>query len=233
MTIDKRESLVQMIRVCRQQARRLKVWRFTGFFLVMATATLLCRGQVTTTAVQDIVYHADGKIATGTILVTWPAFVTATGDTVAAGKLNVTIGSNGQVSMNLAPNVGATPAGTYYTAVYHLDDGTVSKEYWNIPNVPNTNVAAIRSLIMPASVAVQTLTATQVGSLLTKYLPLNGGTVSGALLLANTPQSPAQAATKSYVDSAVAPVASIAAQAVSAAPTANQVIQQWHFHSGE
>lgn len=226
MTIEKGESLVRMIHVCRQQARRLKVWRFTGLFLMMAVTTLLCRGQVTTTAVQDTVYHADGTIATGTILVSWPAFVTATGNTVAAGKLNVPIGSNGQVSMNLAPNAGATPAGTYYTAVYHLDDGTVSKEYWNIPNVASTNVAAIRSLIMPASVAVQTLTATQVASMLNQYLPLNGGTVSGPLLLANNPQSPAQAATKSYVDSAVAPVASIAAQAVSAAPTANQVIQQ-------
>ncbi|MEO7005314.1 MAG: hypothetical protein ABI064_07725 [Acidobacteriaceae bacterium] len=99
---------------------------------------------------------------------------------------------------------------------------------------------------MPASVAVQTITGTQVNSLLDKYLPLNGGTVSGALLLNGTPQSPTQAvtksyvddavgplssmisnaATKSYVDNAVAPLSSQLSNVVSAAPQNNQVIEQ-------
>jgi hypothetical protein len=225
MTMQTRESLVRMIRVCRQEAGRLKTWWFAGI-LLMIGATLVCRGQVTTTAVQDTVYHADGTLATGTILVSWPAFATVTGNTVAAGNLNVTIGSNGQVTMNLAPNVGATPAGTYYTAIYHLDDGTVSKEYWNIPNVSSTNVAAIRSLIMPASIAVQTITATQVSSMLNKYLPLNGGALSGALVLSGDPQSASQAATKNYVDDAVAPISTAIGNVVSAAPKANQIVQQ-------
>jgi hypothetical protein len=194
--------------------------------LMIAAATLACWGQVTTTTVQDTVYHADGTVATGTILVTWPAFVTATGNTVAAGNLSVPIGRNGQVTLNLAPNIGATPVGSYYTAVYHLDDGTVSKEYWNIPNVPSTSVAAIRSLVMPASVAVQTITATEVSSLLNKYLPLSGGTLAGALNLQTDPQSSMQAATKNYVDGAVAPLATAVTHVVSSAPSASQVIQQ-------
>ncbi|MGO8719331.1 MAG: hypothetical protein ACLQMO_08955 [Acidobacteriaceae bacterium] len=181
---------------------------------------------MTTTLVQDTVYHADGTVATGTILVTWPAFVTAGGNTVAAGNLTAKIGANGGVSLNLAPNVGATPAGTYYTAVYHLDDGTVSKEYWLIPNVPATTVAAIRSLVMPASVAIQTVTATQINSLLGSYLPLNGGTLSGALQLQADPQTPMQAATKNYVDNAVAPVSAELSQAVSSTPKASQVVEQ-------
>src|SRR5665213_3500386 len=131
MTITKRESLVRMITVCREQSRKLKFRHVAGLALMAAIATLTCWGQVTTTTVNDTVYHADGTTATGTILVTWPAFVTTTGGTVAAGNVSVKIGANGQVSMNLAPNVGATPTGTYYTAVYHLNDGTVSKEYWN------------------------------------------------------------------------------------------------------
>ncbi len=223
---ETRESLMRTIRVCRQQARRWNAWRVASFVLMVVALSPASRGQVTTTTVQDTVYHANGTVATGTILVSWPAFATATGNTVAAGNLNVTIGANGQVSMNLAANVGATPAGTYYTAVYHLDDGTVSKEYWNIPNVPSTSVAAIRSLIMPASVAVQTVTATEIDSLLNKYLPLNGGTVSGALLLQSSPQSPAQAATKGYVDSSIASVQAITSQALTAAPSKNQVVQQ-------
>ncbi len=219
MTMRKREGLVRIMSL-------IRFWRVAGLVLMLAAATVVCRAQVGTTAVQDTVYHADGTVASGTILVSWPAFVTATGNTVAAGNLNAAIGANGQVTLNLAPNIGATPVGSYYTAVYHLDDGTVSKEYWAIPNVPSTTVAAIRSMVMPASVAVQTLTATQVNTLLTSYLPLKGGALTGALQLPTDPQQPMQAATKGYVDNSVAPLASQVAQALTAAPTKNQTIQQ-------
>jgi hypothetical protein len=33
------------------------------------------------------------------------------------------------VSVNLTPNLGAMPAGLFYTAVYHMSDGTTSTEY--------------------------------------------------------------------------------------------------------
>ncbi|MGH9615540.1 MAG: hypothetical protein ACRD28_02280, partial [Acidobacteriaceae bacterium] len=204
----------------------MSLWRFAGLALCIAIAVVPCWGQVTTTAVVDTVYHADGTTATGTILVTWPAFVTVTGNTIAAGNLTAQIGSNGQVTLNLAPNAGSTPAGSYYTAVYHLDDGTVSKEYWSVPNVPTTTVAAIRSMVVPASMAVQTVTSTEINSLLGSYLPLNGGTLSGALQLEADPETPMQAATKNYVDNAVAPVAAEITGAVSSAPKATQIVQQ-------
>lgn len=190
--------------------------------LIVVAGELPVGAQVGTTKVQDTVFNADGTYAEGTLLITWPAFVTATGNTVAAGKTSATIGANGQVTISLAPNIGATPAGSYYTAVYHLNSGAVSKEYWSIPNVPSTSIAAIRSLVMPASEAVQTITATEVNTLLGNYLPLNGGTLTGALQLSSNPQGSLQAATKSYVDNAVAPLAS----AVSVHPAASQVVQQ-------
>ena len=130
------------------------------------------------------------------------------------------------MSLNLAPNVGATPAGSYYTAVYHLDDGTVSKEYWSIPNVPSTTVAAIRSLVMPASVAMQTVSTSQINSMLGSYLPLNGGTLRGALQLQADPVVPMQAATKNYVDNAVAPITAQVTNVISSAPKATQAVQQ-------
>ncbi len=201
-------------------------WRFAGLLFGIAAITLACTAQVTTTTVQDTVYNADGSYASGTILVTWPAFVTATGETVAAGNVSAQIGTNGLVTLTLAPNIGANPAGTYYTAVYHLNDGTVSKEYWSIPNVASTNIAAIRSLVMPASVAAQTVTATEVTSLLNKYLPLNGGLLSGALQLASDPAAPMQAATKNYVDNIFAPLATAVSQAVTATPKTTQTIEQ-------
>lgn len=194
--------------------------------MVIALATFACGAQVTTTTVQDTVYHADGTPASGTILVTWPAFVTATGNTVAAGNLSAAIGANGQVTLSLAPNVGASPAGTYYTAVYHLDDGTVSKEYWNVPNIPATTVAAIRSMVMPASIAVQTLTATQVNTMLNHYLPLSGGALNGALQLSGDPQNAMQAATKNYVDNAISPISAAMIQGISSSPSKSQTVVQ-------
>lgn len=205
---------------------QVALWRILGLALTIVFWTVGCWGQVGTTTVQDTVYNADGTYASGTILVSWPAFETATGNTVAAGNISAQITGTGQVSLNLAPNVGATPTGSYYTAVYHLADGTVSKEYWVIPNVPSTSIAAIRSLIMPASIAVQTITATQVNTLLTKYLPLSGGSLNGALQLPSDPATAMQAATKNYVDNAVAPISSEVAQAVSSAPQGNQVVKQ-------
>lgn len=204
----------------------ISLWRFAGLALCIALIVFPGRAQVTTTNVQDTVYHADGTTATGTILVTWPAFVTANGKTVAAGNITANIGSGGQVSLNLAPNKGATPDGSYYTAVYHLDDGTVSKEYWSVPNVSSTTVAAIRSLVMPASVAMQAVSTSQINSLLGSYLPLNGGTLNGALQLEADPVTSMQAATKNYVDSAIAPIAAAATNVISSAPIATQDVRQ-------
>jgi hypothetical protein len=59
----------------------------------------------------------------------WPAFTTANNLAVAAGTLHVAVGADGFVSVNLAPNLGASPAGLFYTAVYHMSDGSVSTEY--------------------------------------------------------------------------------------------------------
>ena len=202
------------------------MFRWIGLGCSIAVVTLGCWGQVTTTTVQDTVFYADGSYASGTLLVSWPAFTASSGQTVAAGQLSTQIGVNGQVMLNLAPNLGATPAGSYYTAVYHLNDGTVSKEYWSIPNVPSTSIAAIRSLVMPASVAAQTITATEVNTLLGNYLPLNGGTLKGSLQLQGDPQTALQAATKNYVDTAIAPLNTAVAQAISAVPISSQAIRQ-------
>jgi hypothetical protein len=84
---------------------------------------------VTTTTVQGTVYLANGAPGAGTVLVSWPAFTTASSQQVAAGKISVIVGSDGFLSVNLAPNAGANPAGLYYTAVFHLSDGTVNTQY--------------------------------------------------------------------------------------------------------
>ena len=78
------------------------------------------------TIVSDTIYRADGSAASGTMVISWPAFVTADGKPVAAGSKTVKIGRDGAVNIPLVPTQGATPAGTYYKVVLSLDEA-VSK----------------------------------------------------------------------------------------------------------
>jgi hypothetical protein len=108
-----------------------------GFIRTMATFgvlwTALALGvfaqTISTTTVQGTVYLADGSPGSGTLQVSWPAFTTAANLAVAAGKVTVNIGADGFASVNLAPNLGSSPAGLFYTAVYHMSDGTTSTEF--------------------------------------------------------------------------------------------------------
>jgi hypothetical protein len=71
-----------------------------------------------TTTVQDTVYNASGAPASGTVVVSWGAFTTATGASVPAGSTSATIGANGLLSMTLAPNAEASPLGRFYIRMY-------------------------------------------------------------------------------------------------------------------
>jgi hypothetical protein len=95
------------------------------------------------TTISSTVYRADGSPAAGTVLISWPSFQTAAGDAIAAGNLSVTIGPLGAFTAQLAPNAGASPAGTYYNVVLQLDDGTVRTEYWAVPATSPTTIAAV------------------------------------------------------------------------------------------
>jgi hypothetical protein len=95
----------------------------------MAFGWLALAQAVSTTTVQGTVYLANGQPGSGTLQLSWPAFTTSNSQAVAAGRTTVAIGADGFVSVNLAPNLGSSPAGLYYTAVYHMNDGTTSTEY--------------------------------------------------------------------------------------------------------
>ncbi len=126
------------------------------------------------------------------------------------------------MSVNLAPNLGANPAGLYYTAVFHLSDGTVHTEYWVVPASPTATIAQVRAQVMPAAQAVQAVSKTYVdeaiaqlqGSLLTA----NGGTLTGPLTLAGDPTTPLMAADKHYVDEVFAEGLSAGGGAIAGPP---------------
>ena len=181
----------------------------TAVMLILAVCAAMAMAQaVATTTVQGTVYLANGQPGAGTLVVSWPTFATAAGQAVAADSLTTQIAADGFVSVNLAPNQGATPAGEYYTAVFYLSDGTVSTQYWMVPAAAQASLAQVQTQVMPAAQAVQAVSKSYVdesiaeleGSLLTA----SGGTLSGPLYLSGDPTQPMQAATKHYVDTQVA-----------------------------
>jgi hypothetical protein len=198
--------------------------RFSYCALMMAAAFGLCllsaeaapapQSGPATTTVTDTVYQADGSPANGNLIISWPAFVTASGTQVAAGSTNVALAANGTFSVSLVPNAGATPAGVYYTTVYQIGPGEVKTEYWVVPTTSPANLATVR--MTPGSgVAGPAVSMQYVNSALaTKandnaVVHLNGAeTVSGTKTFATAPSVPApvnagDVANKGYVDQSV------------------------------
>jgi hypothetical protein len=209
--------------------------------IVMAILVRVACAQVATTTVQDTVYRADGTAAGGSVVVSWSAFTTASGSAVPAGTTSVTISSGGLLTLALAPNAGATPMGSYYTAVYHLNDGSTSREYWVVPvTVAGGGPAklnAIRNSVLPESVAMQTVSKSYVDTAIaaavtghpldsTPYVLKTGDTMTGPLELPADPVSDNQAADKHYVDVNVAATASGLGRKVDELPGTTQVVAQ-------
>lgn len=175
-----------------------------AFLAASALASIVMAQGFSTTTVQGTVYLANGTLGGGTLQLSWPAFTTANNQTVAAGRTTATIGADGFVSVNLAPNLGATPAGLFYTAVYNMKDGTTSTEYWVVPVAAQASIAQVRAQVMPAAQAVQAVNKAYVDqaiqSLSLSSLAPSGGSLTGPLYLSSDPTQPMQASDKHYVD---------------------------------
>lgn len=173
---------------------------------LLLAASLTFAAQPSKTLITDTLYRADGSPAAGTLLISWPAFTAGEGKAVAAGSLTVPIGAQGAVSLELVPTQNATPAGTYYRVTVKLDDGTSTTEYWTVPAQSPATIAAIRSSVVPASVALQVASREYVDS---SFLRKSGDeTIAGVKTFASSPLVPTPAgdtaaANKQYVDAAV------------------------------
>ena len=211
-------------------------WMLIGVLLTVMTVAGVA--QVATTQVADTIYYADGTVATGTVLISWPAFTTSNGDSIPSGSTSAVIAAGGALSVHLTPNAGATPIGTYYTAVFHLDDGSVSREYWVVPaSTTAVKVSAIESTVLPTSVAMQTVSKSYVDTAIaaamsghsldsSPYVLKAGDTMTGPLVLPADPVSATQAADKNYVDESIAALNGGLGQVVSTLPSATQVVAQ-------
>jgi trimeric autotransporter adhesin len=172
---------------------------------------------------RDTVFRADGTPASGSVLISWPAFTTSDAKPVAAGTKSVTVGSGGSMVVDLVPNAGANPAGSYYQVVFQLDS-IVRTEFWLVGTTSPTTISAVRTTPGSGTAAplasrqyvdeaiavnkayVDTAVAT-VGA--GSYVSKNRDAMSGPLTLASDPAAPTQAATKRYVDTALLAKANI------------------------
>lgn len=188
------------------------------FYLVLSVVVLLgaSLGQTpTTTTISDVVYRADGTLAGGTLLISWPTFSTSAGQSVAAGKKSVTLGPGGTLSVALVPNTGANPAGTFYTVVYQLDDGTVKTEFWVVASTSPTTIAAVRTVLGSGNSATPPATQQYVDSLIAGKAndavvvhKTGSETIAGVKQFSVSPNVPTpvlavDAVNKAYVDAAV------------------------------
>ena len=218
---------------------RVRLGRWAATTLLLLLPVVVAASAVSTTQVADTVYRADGTVATGSVVISWAAFTTAGGQEIAGGSTSATIAADGTFSVQLAPNAGATPVGTYYAAVYHLNDGSVTREYWLVPvSSAAVTVSAVRSTVLPTSVAMQTVTKSYVDAAIaaavagtpisgtTPFVNRAGDTLTGPLILSGDPTAALQAADKHYVDTNLANVASGLAGNVSMMPQAAQAVVQ-------
>lgn len=180
----------------------------TAVLAAFAFALIALAQSVTTTTVQGTVYFANGQPASGSVQISWPAFTTAGGQAIAAGTTSVTIGADGFLSVNLAPNQGSSPAGLFYSVTYYLSNGSTNTEYWVVPAATSATLAQVRASVMPSSQAIQTVSKSYVDQAIANIsqggLSATGGTLTGPLYLAGDPSSSLQAVDKHYVDAAVA-----------------------------
>lgn len=186
-------------------------------FLLLAIFVLAGFGaaQNPTTTVQDVVFRADGTPAGGVLLISWPAFTTASNQAVAAGTTNVTLGANGALSVNLVPNENVTPASTVYSVTYQLNDGTNKTEFWVVPSSSPATLSQVRVVLgasrstsqMATEQFVNTAVATKADD--SKVVHLGGTeTITGTKLFSTAPSlpppvQPNDAVNKQYVDSSV------------------------------
>jgi hypothetical protein len=109
--------------------------------IVLLLAASLCAQ----TRVSDIVYDARGARASGLLTLEWPAFTTAGGKSVPAGRRSYSF-SSGILDIRLEPTVGASPGGTYYTARFSvLGSAGAPSELWSVPDTASAvTLAQIR-----------------------------------------------------------------------------------------
>jgi len=124
---------------------------FLTCYLALATGLFAQTGPAKTT-IADTLYAPNGSKLAGTLRITnGTTFTSADGYVVPAGSEIAVNVVDGAFSVDLIPNVGATPSGTHYRVNYFLTSTARPGEIWVIPATPTSvNLLDVRAVPLPA-----------------------------------------------------------------------------------
>ena len=110
--------------------------------------SVLCgiiQGQSGLTTIQDTLFDADGARYNGTLFIQWSTFDTTNPGTIIQQSQTVQV-VNGNLLVQLAPNISATPPANLYTVLYQSDGDQQYTETWSVPvSATPLKVAQVRT----------------------------------------------------------------------------------------
>lgn len=183
------------------QAVRIKTSGSTTTCLIPngQTKTVVCDG----TNFSEAVTAADSLLLavnpTSALQATTKQYV----DAADALKLNLT-GGTLTGALNL---VAGTPTGQNATSLNYVDTNYIYKSAGGVTQTMNPFLRLNYTPVNPADAVHKAYVDAQIATVTGGYLPLTGGTLTGALTLAGAPTSNLQPATKLYVDTIAASAA--------------------------
>jgi hypothetical protein len=113
--------------------RQYMVW-LTRAALWLIPFLSIASAQTSLTTIQDTLFSADGTRFKGSLTITWSTFDASGLGTVVQQSKTVRI-INGNLYVQLAPNVAANPPANLYTVVYQSDGYQQYTETWTVPAV--------------------------------------------------------------------------------------------------
>jgi hypothetical protein len=113
--------------------RQHLVW-LTRAALWLAPFLSIASAQTSLTTIQDTLFSADGTRFKGSLTISWSTFDASGLGTVVQQSKTVPV-INGNLYVQLAPNVAANPPANLYTVLYQSDGYQQYTETWTVPAV--------------------------------------------------------------------------------------------------
>lgn len=125
------------------------------------------------TNIVDTVVDADGALAQGQVTIHWPMFM-VDGLAISQGQKTYEI-VDGQLDLDLYQTVGAQPNGSYYTATFQLENGSVYDEWWVVPDATTVKLNQVRAMFPPSpGIFINSLQITGGNAQIGQFLGWNG-----------------------------------------------------------
>lgn len=122
--------------------------------------------------------NADGSLAVGEVVISWPPF-SLYGMSIVGGMKEVTL-VDGNLDLMLEPIGAGKPSSLYYTVRYELDTGAVYEEYWSVPDAAAVTLEQVRvSFPVAPGTAINPSQLTSSGAVAGMVLSWNGVSWTG------------------------------------------------------